>query len=114
MVDNYTDRRIETDADGLRIKQYYIPVGDKRFRWEAIRSVGRVKLGTLRGSLRFWAPPTRATGRTSISHARASRTGSCSTWAEAYAPSSPPTTPPHSRRHCAHTDAPIDDRGSFI
>lgn len=54
MVDNYTDRRIETDADGLRIKQYYIPVGDKRFRWEAIRSVGRVKLGTLRGSLRFW------------------------------------------------------------
>lgn len=54
MEPNYEDPRIEADADGLRIRHYYLPFGDKRIRWETIRSVGRVKVGPLRGRLRIW------------------------------------------------------------
>lgn len=54
MDESYADPRIETAAEGLRIRHYYLPFGDKRIRWEAIRSVGRVKVGPLHGRLRIW------------------------------------------------------------
>lgn len=54
MSDEYADPRIETTADGLRIKHYYVPFGSKSIRWGAIRSVGRVHVGALRGRLRIW------------------------------------------------------------
>ena len=53
-MSDYSDPRIESDADGLRIKHYYLPVGDKSIRWAAIRSIGRVDVGLLRGRLRIW------------------------------------------------------------
>jgi hypothetical protein len=53
-MDEYADPRIEADASGLRIRHYYLPFGDKRIPWESIRSVGRVKVGALRGRLRIW------------------------------------------------------------
>jgi hypothetical protein len=52
--EDYADPRIETTADGLTIKHYYLPFGDKHVRWDAIRSVGRVEVGALRGRLRIW------------------------------------------------------------
>jgi hypothetical protein len=52
--DEYTDPRIEATADGLRIRHYYLPFGDKRIGWEEIRSVGRVEVGALRGRFRIW------------------------------------------------------------
>ncbi len=54
MNESYADPRISAAADGLRIKHYYLPFGDKRIRWEAIRSVSRVKVGPLHGRLRIW------------------------------------------------------------
>jgi hypothetical protein len=54
MSEEYADPRIEATAEGLRIRHYYFPVGDKRIRWDAIRSVDRVRVGALRGRLRIW------------------------------------------------------------
>ena len=54
MDETYSDRRIEAGADGLRLRHYYLPFGDKRIAWDAIRSVGRVDVGALRGRLRIW------------------------------------------------------------
>jgi hypothetical protein len=54
MDEDYADPRIEAGVGGLRIRHYYLPFGDKRIPWEAIRSVGRVKVGALRGRLRIW------------------------------------------------------------
>ncbi len=54
MSEEYADPRIEADAAGLRIKHYYLPFGDKRVGWDALRSVGRVKIGPMRGRLRIW------------------------------------------------------------
>lgn len=54
MSEEYTDPRIETTADGLRIRRYYLPFGDKRIGWDEIRSVGRVEVGALRGRFRIW------------------------------------------------------------
>ena len=54
MSADYSDPRIEATAEGLRIEHYYLPFGDKRVRWDAIRSVGRVEVGPMRGRLRIW------------------------------------------------------------
>ena len=54
MGERYTDSRIKATEEGLTIKHYYLPFGDKRVRWDAIRSVGRIELGPLRGRLRIW------------------------------------------------------------
>jgi hypothetical protein len=54
MSDEYTDPRIEAGVEGLKIRHYYLPFGDKRVPWEAIRSVGRVKIGALHGRARIW------------------------------------------------------------
>jgi hypothetical protein len=54
MDQDYADPRLEADAAGLRIRHYYLPFGDKRIGWDALRSVGRVEIGPLRGRLRIW------------------------------------------------------------
>jgi len=54
MSAEYVDPRIEATAEGLRIRHYYLPFGDKRVRWEEIRAVGRVEVGALHGRLRIW------------------------------------------------------------
>jgi hypothetical protein len=54
MDTEYSDPRIEATDEGLRIRHYYLPFGDKRVGWEAIRSVGRIKVAALRGRLRIW------------------------------------------------------------
>jgi hypothetical protein len=54
MNGEYNDPGIEATADGLRIKRYYLPFGDKRIPWDAIHSVGRVKVTRWRGRLRIW------------------------------------------------------------
>lgn len=51
---DYRDRWIECDADGLRIRGYYVPWGTKRIRYGSIRSVRRVDLGVLTGRGRIW------------------------------------------------------------
>jgi hypothetical protein len=54
MSEEYTDPRIEATSDGLWIRHYYLPFGDKRIPWDTIRSVGRVEVGALRGRFRIW------------------------------------------------------------
>ena len=54
MDETYSDPRIEAGPDGLRLRHYYLPFGDKRIAWDAIHSVGRVDIGALRGRLRIW------------------------------------------------------------
>jgi hypothetical protein len=54
MSEEYADPRIETTMEGLRIKHYYLPFGDKRIGWDEIHSVGRVEIGGLRGRFRIW------------------------------------------------------------
>jgi hypothetical protein len=51
---DYTDPRIEVAPDGLRIRRYYFPSGDKRIPYEEIRSVRRIEVGALRGRWRIW------------------------------------------------------------
>ena len=53
-MEDYTDPRIEVSAEGLRIRRYYFPSGDKRVPFAAIRAVRRVEVGTLRGRWRIW------------------------------------------------------------
>ena len=54
MSAEYADSGIEATSEGLRIRRYYLPFGDKRIGWGLIRSVGRVEVGALRGRLRIW------------------------------------------------------------
>ncbi len=54
MSDDYSDPRIEATAAGLRIHHYYLPWGDKRIPWSAVRSVGRIDVAALRGRFRIW------------------------------------------------------------
>jgi hypothetical protein len=54
MNHEYADPRIETTTEGLRIRHYYLPFGDKRIGWDEIRSVGRVEVGAQRGRFRIW------------------------------------------------------------
>jgi hypothetical protein len=61
MADEYHDKRISCDADGIAIRGYYIPWGTKRIRYDSIRSMQRVNMGLLTGRARLWgtADPTR-------------------------------------------------------
>ena len=54
MNDEYADPRIEASPEGLRVRHYYLPWGDKLIPYEAIRSVRRVDVGALRGRWRIW------------------------------------------------------------
>ena len=60
MTDIYRDRWIACTQDGVRIRGYYFPWGDKSIPYSDIRSVRRVELGPLSGQGRIWgtANPT--------------------------------------------------------
>ena len=60
MNDIYRDRWITCTQDGLRIRGYYFPWGDKTIPYADIRSVRRVEMGPLSGQGRIWgtANPT--------------------------------------------------------
>ncbi|HTT93550.1 MAG TPA: hypothetical protein VMF55_02700 [Solirubrobacterales bacterium] len=45
---------MELGADGLRIRHYYLPWGDKRIPVAEIRSATRVEVGPTRGRWRLW------------------------------------------------------------
>lgn len=44
----YDDGRVACTEDGLVIRRYYFPAGDKRIPYRAIRQVRRQRLGSLR------------------------------------------------------------------
>jgi hypothetical protein len=50
----YKDSRITCDEDGITIKRYYFPFGNKRILYDEIRGVVRHKIGPLTGQYRFW------------------------------------------------------------
>ncbi len=50
----YRDCWIRCDDRGLAVRCYYFPWGTKRIRYDRIRSVRRVGIGTLSGRLRIW------------------------------------------------------------
>ncbi len=52
--DNYSDRYISVDADGITVRWYYFPFGSKRIPFSAIREVRRVNMGALTGRARIW------------------------------------------------------------
>ena len=54
MADEYHDKRISCDADGIAIRGYYIPWGTKRIAYGSIRSMQRVNMGALTGRARIW------------------------------------------------------------
>ncbi len=54
MAEDYHDRWIDCDADGLTIRWYYFPFGTKRIRYADIRAVRRVQTTVIRGKGRLW------------------------------------------------------------
>lgn len=54
MSDQYHDRWIDCNADGLTIRGYYFPLGSKRILYGSIRRVSVVKLTAMRGKWRIW------------------------------------------------------------
>lgn len=50
----YDDGRIACTDDGLVIRRYYFPVGDKRVPYGAIERVGVLPMGSLTGAGRVW------------------------------------------------------------
>lgn len=115
MEESYTDPRIEAGAAGLRIRHYYLPIGDKRIDWEAIRSVGRVEIGPLRGRLRLWGtanPRYWANRDFSRFH---KKQGFLLDLGRHVQPFITPDDPAAFERALrAHTEAPIEDRHAVI
>jgi hypothetical protein len=54
MSADYRDARIELARDGVHIRGYYFPWGNKRIPYETIRSARRVTMGALTGRARIW------------------------------------------------------------
>ena len=51
----YEDARIVCDDDGVTIRRYYFPVGDKRIHYADMRGVEQVGMqGWLSGRMRIW------------------------------------------------------------
>ncbi len=41
----YEDKRITCDDEGITVRQYYFPIGDKRITYEEIRSFDQLRIG---------------------------------------------------------------------
>lgn len=50
----YKDARITCDDDGITVKHYYFPVGNKRIEYRDIVSFDQLRLGALSGRYRIW------------------------------------------------------------
>lgn len=109
--EDYADPRIEARADGLKIRHYYLPFGDKRIDWDQIRSVGRVEVGALRGRFRIWGTANpRYWANLDPSRPRKKR-GFVLDLGATVKPFITPDDPAAFEAALrTHTDAPIDDR----
>jgi len=50
----YQDTRISCDDEGITVKKYYFPLGDKRIPYADIRSFDQLRMGMLTGRYRIW------------------------------------------------------------
>ena len=50
----YEDARITCDDDGITIRRYYFPLGDKRIAYSDIRAFDQKTMGPLSGRYRLW------------------------------------------------------------
>jgi hypothetical protein len=50
----YKDARITCDDEGITVKKYYFPIGDKRIAYSDIRSFDQQRMGALTGRYRIW------------------------------------------------------------
>jgi hypothetical protein len=50
----YEDKRITCDDDGITVRNYYFPVGDKRITYRDIRGFDQHHMGALTGRYRIW------------------------------------------------------------
>ena len=50
----YEDKRITCDDDGITVRQYYFPLGDKRIPYDRIRSFDQLRISVWRGRYRIW------------------------------------------------------------
>lgn len=50
----YEDKRITCDEDGITIRQYYFPFGDKRITYDTIVAFDQLRMGALTGRYRIW------------------------------------------------------------
>jgi len=50
----YEDKRIICDDEGITVRQYFFPIGDKRIAYDDIRSFNQLQMGTLTGRYRIW------------------------------------------------------------
>jgi hypothetical protein len=113
--DLYADPRIEATAEGLRIRHYYFPFGDKRIPWEAIDSVGRVELGALRGRLRVWGTANPRYWANLDPGRPRKQTGFVLDLGRSVRPFLTPDDPASFEATLrAHTEAPIEDRDALF
>jgi hypothetical protein len=54
MNEDYHDRWIDCDGDGITIRWYYFPFGSKRIPYDAVRAIRRVQTTVARGKGRLW------------------------------------------------------------
>lgn len=115
MAESYADRRIEAGAEGLRIKHYYFPVGDKHISWGAIRSVGRVQVSALRGRLRIWGTANRRYWTNLDPSRPRKQQGFVLELGRGVRPFLTPDDPAAFEAALrAHSEAPIEDRGAVF
>jgi hypothetical protein len=53
-VASYADARITADDEGIRVRSYYFPAGNKRIAWAAVKGVQRRAITAMRGRYRIW------------------------------------------------------------
>jgi hypothetical protein len=54
MAIHYKDRYLTCDEDGLTIRRYYFPNGDRRILYSEIRAIRPLEMKLLSGRLRIW------------------------------------------------------------
>jgi hypothetical protein len=50
----YEDKRITCDDEGITVRRYYFPLGDKRIAYDEIRWFDQQRIGALTGQYRIW------------------------------------------------------------
>ena len=54
MAIHYKDKYLTLDEDGLTIRRYFFPVGERRIGYDEIRSFEPFEMGLLSGRWRIW------------------------------------------------------------
>ena len=50
----YEDERITVDDEGITVRKYFFPIGDKRIAYDDIQWFDQLRIGPLTGKYRFW------------------------------------------------------------